>query len=531
MLYRDTATVVPRPGRADPRTVAVRLCQWNTPRGVIDPDGTTYREQYAPGSITLAANVHVMDSHHGALVGRADPDTLAADDTGPTVDLTIARTHAGDDVLALIDAGVIRAVSMELEPVDATRSDDLVTRTAAVVHGVAFAFRPQLDAPVLAVRAEPIGETMTDTVLLREADPEPTPAPPPTVNVVDVATLDRAMDDLRREFVTRDTPAGPAHPLARYRSLDEFSAAAWADPAVGPLLYRALADQVPANNPGVIPPAWLSEVYGIVDAGRPLITAFGARPLPPSGMEVDWPYFDGDLSTLVGEQLTPKAPITSVRVDLQRGSAPLRTWAGGSDISYQLIRRSSPSYRDAYMRIMYAAYAAVTDAAAAVAAAATAGSIPMTYDATTDDDGSVLRGLLVEASVAVQAATGSPASFAAAATDVFVNVGSKLPAPGQPVNVVGTATASTLAVSLSGLTVVHDPYLADGKMIVSNRQAGGWFEDGPMPLSAEDVEKLGQNVAVWGMANFGPTAPAGIVVFTCTLPTPVGTARGTKSSK
>lgn len=513
LLTRDTGTVE---APSSHRTVTVRLCRWSTPRPVVDPDGTRYREEYEPGSLTIADNCHVVDTHTGALIGRADPDTLTDDDDGPTVELTIARTAAGNDVLAQLDARVIRSVSMELEPVAQTRAGDLVTRTRALVHGVAFAFRPQLDAPVLAVRAvpDPLGEPMTDTAPVAVLDPSPAPV---IVNTVDAATLDRAIDDLRRELITRDGPAAAAgHPAARFRSLDEFATAAWSDPSLPPLLNRALADQIAANNPGVIPPAWLSTVFGIVDFGRPTVTAFGTRPLPDSGMEVDWPYFDGDLTTLVGKQTAEKTPITSVRVDLKRASVPLDTYAGGSDLSYQLIRRSSPSYREAYIRIMMAAYAAVTNVNAVAAAVAVAGPA-LTYDATTDTDGKGLAAVLFEASSLVEGATGSPASFATAATDVFVALGGKYLPPGATNTAGGTATASTLTINVSGLTITHDPYLADGKMLVSNRQAGGWYEDGPFTITAEDVEKLGQNVAVWGMGAFGATAPQGIVDITVTL--------------
>jgi hypothetical protein len=215
----------------------------------------------------------------------------------------------------------------------------------------------------------------------------------------------------------------------------------------------------------------------------------------------------------------------SVRVDLKKGSEDLVTYAGGSDLSYQLIRRSSPSYRDAYMRIMYAAYSAVTDAAAT--AAIVAGQT-VTYDLAADTDGAAFRSALFEASVLVQAATGSPASFALAATDVFVAVGGKpsiYPSTYGVANVSGTADAATLRVNVSGVDVIHDPYLAPGKAYVSNSEAASWYEDGPYSVAAEDVEKLGQNVAVWGLGAFGIHLPMGIVELAAGLPLAVRSGR------
>lgn len=522
-LYRETELTSPpvsrETGGDGTRTVTVRLCRWNAPRAVVDPDGSRYREQYPPGSLELAPHVHVTDAHTGTLIGRADPDTLTDDGDGPTVELTISPTAAGRDLLAHLASGVIRAVSMELEPVTVERAGDLLTRVRSMVHGVAFAFRPQLDTAVLNIRGDPPtnhpeGEPpMSDTALLRDTAP-PAVAPAPIVATVDADTLDRAIEDLRREVLTRDVPVSAGHPALKFRSLEAWAEESWKSPETAGLLSRALADQITANNPGVVPPAWVTEVFGVVDAGRPTITAIGTKPLPPSGMEVDWPYFAGDLKTLVGEQLTQKSAITSVRVDLLRASVPLRTFAGGSDLSYQLIRRSSPSYRDAYLRIMMAAYAAVTDMAAATAAVAAAGT-PLALDAAGDTTGSALAGVLFEGSAAVEAATGSPASFALASTDVFIGYGGALN-PQYGLQGQATANASTLTVNVSGLTLTHDPYLAAGTILEGNRSAASWWEDGPFAVTAEDVEKLGQNVAVWGMGNFGAPVPAGLVHITVT---------------
>ncbi|MET0911030.1 MAG: hypothetical protein ABWZ99_16310, partial [Ilumatobacteraceae bacterium] len=133
-----------------------------------------------------------------------------------------------------------------------------------------------------------------------------------------------------------------------------------------------------------------------------------------------------------------------------------------------------------------------------------------------------------------ETATGSPATFALAASDVFTAIGGLpdlFPAIYGTNNASGTADASTLSVSVSGLRVIHDPFLADGTLLVSNGQAGSWWEEGPMTVAAEDVEKLGQNVAVWGMGVFGATVPAGIVKVTGAPVVPLATASTSKSSK
>ena len=534
MLHRETATLT---ADTAARTITARLCNYDEPRDVTVADGR-FTETFQRGSVSLADRVHVVDEHTGNLVGRAT--ALNHDELGPLVTLDIAPTSAGNDLLALVDAGVLDAVSMEFDPAEDEWSADrsTVLRKRAVVHGVAFAFRPAHAAPIL-TRTTNTGVPMPDATVMPDTQPVPAVAPTVNANVVDVATLDRAMaeirDDLARATVAPAglTYASPAHPLAEFRSLVDYADAVFTSadaPALAGLLHRALVDQTTVDNPGVMPPGWVNTVYGILERSRPLIDAFGTEPLPPAGMDVNWPYFDGDLLALVGVQAAEKTPITSVKVNLLKGTAELVTYAGGSDISYQLIRRSSPSYRDAYLRIMFAAYAAVTDNAAGDALIATPGRGHIAIDPLTAT-GDTLRAALFSASLKVETATGAPASFAIASSDVFAKIGGLpglFPAPYGTNNATGTADAASLRIDVSGLPVLHDPFLPVGSLHVSNGQAASWFEEGPMTVAAEDVEKLGQNVAVWGMGTFGATAPAGIVQLSATAP--IGTRRSTKKS-
>jgi hypothetical protein len=299
-------------------------------------------------------------------------------------------------------------------------------------------------------------------------------------------------------------------PLARFLTFGDYLDAAYGDP----LLARALADQITTENPGVVPPAWVSTIAGIGTFTRPAITALGgARSLGSSGMELDWPYLDPalDLDTIVGQQIAEKTEITSVKVKILKGSSPIATYAGGSDVSYQLIRRSSPSYREAYVRILTIAYNRTTEAVFERALEAGAGStavLPAGVDA------NALRAFLFAASALVNAATGAPATVDLVASDEWGRIGG-LPGLMPPTygtfNVPGTAQASTLTINVSGLPIVEAPFLTAGTHLVTNGEAAGWHEDGPFPISAEDVAKLGQNTAVWGMGTTAIVLPKGIV--------------------
>lgn len=515
----------------DAGALSARLVPWDTAARVSDDGGRThYLETWAHRSLTPAPVVPVYASHtqapgggvqRGDLIGRLDALDNRAD--GLYADVILANTPEAQRVRELART-VGASVSIEAAVLDGpAEAGSEVVRTDGLLTGVAIILAPQSpaypDAQVLAVREDPT--------------PEPEPEVEPEVETADDPEVIRAdavaqVGEMVRRELSRAglrTGGAPSHPLARFDSLDACLTAARADAEVAHQFrdaYRAHAlarvwvDQTTddGGNAGVVPPGWTREVFGIIDRGRPVVSAIGSRPLPDAGMDVNWPYFDGDLTALVGEQADEKTDITSVVVDLKKGTAPLKTYAGGSDVSLQLIRRSEPSYRDAYMRILTAAYAAVTDSAAGTALTAAATTGGTVWDPSSDTDGTAFRKALFASSIEVLEATGQPASVVLMASDVFAGMGGLTyvaPAAYNPNTVTGTADASTLNVSVSGLRVVAAPYLANGTVIVTNGLAAAWFEDGPNALTALDVPKLGENVAVWGMGALGVMLPAGVI--------------------
>jgi phage head maturation protease len=459
---------------------------------------------------------------HGAepgvrLAGRA----IALEDRedGQYGTFRVSRTVAGDELLELARDGVYRAASVVFEPISSRLVDGVTERISARMARVGLVETGAYDgAAVLAVRSIGGDRTMTN-----ETNPEPEPTPTPTPRPdpepgIRVETT-AAIEELRSDMLGRMTAleargtgrAGGPHLLARWSTLGAYLADASADPESAVLLARALADQITTDNPGVVPPSYLGEVRGILAVDRPAVAGFGgAAGLGSSGMSLHYPYFDGDLATLVGKQTAEKTDIVSVKVSLKDGSFAISTYAGGSDISYQLIRRSSPAYLEAYGRIMLAGWALTTekDFEAALLAGAT-GTI--VFDPLTADDAAI-RAAFFGASAKVKSATGSPATIALASPDVFLKLGGVLTPPAYgTANQTGVGQASTLHVNISGLEVVEAPYFPAGSMLFSNAAAAQWHEDGPFVATAEDVARLGQNRAYWSMGAPGIFIPAGLV--------------------
>jgi HK97 family phage prohead protease len=423
---------------------------------------------------------------------------------GLYIDFQIVNTALGRDAATLARTGASRGLSVGFNPIKSawSKTRDKVQHLSAGLMEVSLTPYPAYaTAGISAIREE--GVTMSETIVETE--------------VVSVDTEAReAIASVREQVASieaRAFTAEPVHPLAQFRSFGEYSKAVLA----GDVEARALADQVTANNPGVMPPVWLLQVKGIIDLGRPAITSVGGpESAGTSGMEINWPYFDGDLTAIVEAQANEKDEVNSVEIDLAKGDATLATYAAGSDISYQLLQRSSPSYLDAHNRIMAASYSTVTDRKF-TNDLWTGSNNTNIYDLSADTTGAQFREEVFLASMEVEDATGSPASVVLVSTALFQAIGgwsTFIPAPYSPNNVSGIATASTLQVEVSGLRVVRAKWLdtdADRHAIVLNGEAARWVEDGPRLATAENVSKLGRDIAIYGYGATAVYLPAGVV--------------------
>jgi len=424
---------------------------------------------------------------------------------GLYIDFDIVNTTLGRDAATLARTGASRGLSVGFNPIKSawTKTRDAVQHMSAGLQEVSLTPYPAYATAGVSAIREDEGVPMSETIVETEVVSVDTEAREAIAQVRETVASIEA-----RAFVSE-----PVHPLAAYRSFGEYSKAVLA----GDVDTRALADQTTDNNPGVMPPVWLLQVKGIIDLGRPAISSVGGPESAGTfGMEINWPYFDGDLTAIVEAQATEKGEVNSVEINLEKGDATLATYAAGSDISYQLLQRSSPSYLDAHNRIMAASYSTVTDRKF-TNDLWTGSNNTNIYDLSADTTGTAFREAVFTASMEVEDATGAPASVVLVSTALFSKIGSFttfFPAPYSVQNVSGVATASTLDVNVSGLRVVRAKWLdtdADRHAIVLNGEAARWVEDGPRLATAENVSKLGRDIAIYGYGATAVYLPAGVV--------------------
>jgi HK97 family phage prohead protease len=544
----------------DGRTIRIRLVKWGeiaetTPEGIRETFARGAFADVDPTRVTIEAQGHKRD-----IAGKGF--RIEETEDGAYLDARINRTTAGNDLLELINDRTLGAASVVFRPISQMpQAGGVIARTKVDLARVAILDRGAYpSAAVIAVREQPIeaqeaavsDEQPTETTPETPAPtPEPVTAPespqedpvPPTPAPiiersapVDLSPITSRIDSMEQRMtalaampVEQPGVSPELQQLLELHTFGAFVERALAEKVVTPgghpdpdglryalanFLQRTVADQITSQNDGVNGPAWVFDVKRIVDFGRPAINALGgAQALPPSGMELDWPYVSS-ANVLIAAQATQKTEVQSARVDIGKGTAAIGTYAGVSDISVQLLKRSRPDYRAAYDRIMLAYWARVVDAAFAAALLAAGTAATIGWDA--DTTGQNLKEALFSASVQVESATGLPATAVLCATDVFTSLGkltSIVPATptGNPSNAAGTLHGGTLQVSVAGLPLIHVRGLATGNVIVTNQQAAQWFEDGPWPITADDASLLGTDVAWYSFGAAATFVPAGIV--------------------
>jgi hypothetical protein len=438
----------------------------------------------------------------------------------------LMNTEAAREFVASVREGVV-GPSVEF---DAAGSEKRRTKTGVShtrvkrVGGVAATYRAAYSGSFAVRHME--GPNVAEDIVETTPEPEkPVPAPV-TITKNDMAVVARAItDEAIRNYAASsllDSRGGPADLFADFRgkSFGELAERAMADGADRSsrewmsLALRTFADTVTTSsaNAGMVTPGVVGDVHGIVSRGRPAITAFGGpRPIPDvSGMSIDWPYYDGTLTAAVGAQSAEKAEITSVAMNIKKGTEALVTYAGGSDVSYQLLRRSTRNYLDVYFRILLTAWGVVSDAA--FVTELESGSVTADTGALGSLTATAFKDFVIDASIAVETATGLPADFVLASTTGFTAMAKLFTPITTLTNTgVGTTDLRSLSVNVGGIPVIHTPSVTAGKFIISNREAAAWYEDGPFQVQDEDVIHLGRNVAIWSMGAGARFIPAGIV--------------------
>lgn len=511
---RTPADVVTRP-------IQVRSVEERTVEGVIVPWGETIplgrrrHERWERGSVDTTRPDEVRFAYeHAEVIGRALE--LRDTDEGLVGTFRVARTTRGDDVLELAREGLV-GLSAGFAP-EQTRPDgnvEVITR-ARLGEVSAVAFPAYAGSTVTAVRNlnTPGGEPMSSTDAgpadepVTDTTPD-TPAPAVDVDGIVNRAVTAAVSEVR-SLVTRPTPR--ADVVERREPWQALAVRALRDVANPDTPYRtrALADVVgdlgTGDASGLLDDEYRAELIGYLDARRPNIAAAGTVEFPSSGYGITYPK--KTQSTLVAKRGTgEKTEAPSRALQVTPVTFPMEWFAGGVDISLELIWQSDPSVLEVVVNDMLDQYAIVTEEEFAGDAALNATLSGAALDFT---DWGTFSPAIQAASRSIAAATGRPGnlvSMTGADWDSFVSV--VLPTAPATLNNGERPDLTDEAVTLAGVTFFHGPRNTD--TLQYNSKALGIAERAPAQVSSDNVALMGRDVGLLGATIVCPFYPAGIV--------------------
>jgi phage head maturation protease len=525
------------------RELDVRIMPWGR---VIQTTGG--QETFIRGAFTDTdpSQVRLMGLEHEASIGVGHDGKpaltripvgkgLSIDDRddGAYMTFRVAKTQRGDEVLALAEEGIAAGVSAEFSEVPGgTVVETRDGRRTKVHHrvrltGASTTYRPAYtEAAVLAVRTQgddPVSET--------------TPAPE-AQPAIDLSALTGRFDRLDEAITTVSARSASADAVAaltaQFEELKEQNRTSFQMPAPvksdGPddhlgdwakyvlrslsgevinhseTQARVTAELITTDNLGVVPPAYLDELIGIIDPARPFLASTRRLTTPRAGMTLTVPVIA--TRPTVGVQAAEKDDLASTTTSITTQNFTPITIGGYGDISLQLLKRSDPSYLELYMDLLAEAYAIMADDKAVDALLAAAGVV---NGGTVDPaDGPQFGDAWENGAAVSRRLTPDTIWLSSNAIAQFIDAQSTTTNLPLYANIAGNFTAAGGAGgTISGLRPVHVPALDDesSDIIVGPSRGFAWAEDGTYTLQVDVPAKAGRDVGLVGMLFFAPLYP------------------------
>jgi HK97 family phage major capsid protein len=235
-------------------------------------------------------------------------------------------------------------------------------------------------------------------------------------------------------------------------------------------------------------------------------------------MNVEYPIVNTN-TLAVGEQAAEGDVLDYGKLTLTSATAPIKTYGGYTDMSRQVVERSSIAYVDTAFRAMVAKYAAATNAAVRAKLIAEAANINTTPGAGWDADAVI--GYLADAAMKVNNDTGRALDFILVATDTFKNLATVVDSAGRPIlsnqsavnNTYGSINPVGLTGNILGLPIVADPSLAAGSFYIGSSAAVVNYESAgaPFRLDDEEITTLTNSFSVYGYLGIAMPEPKALV--------------------
>jgi HK97 family phage major capsid protein len=530
------------------RELDIRIMPWDT-------TARTRSESFSRGAFdgTDPAKVLLMglehEVHFGVGQGGYPKVTrhpvgrgLSLDDRpdGAHMTFKVANTQRGDEVLALATEGIVNRASVEFSEVPGGTTIETRNGRRHKVYrrvslsGVSTTYQPDYgeQSAVLAVRSRTEGEGHVTEVVEAPASGAP--------DVVSAA-IDRAFAQIEARAAAQESIQTKF--MERLEALDEKietrhrqdivipngqqaesnkkapSKGEWirmvvrlmTGERVPDVEMRTLADVITTDNAGVVPPAYLTELIGVIDPARPLLSSTRRLPTPDTGMKMTVPVITQRPTVAVQE--AEKDPVASRTTKIGTKDFDAVTIAGAGDLSIQIIKRSSPSFLSLWVELLGEAYAIESEDQALMALLNAIGGVggagPL------DPADLSLGDAFVTSFDAIRR---PPDTIWLSTQAVGEFIDAKASTSNQPLYPGLRASASAaggIEGVISGLRPVHVPTLdAHGAYAIVGPSSGfAWAEDGTYTLEVDVPSKAGRDVALVGILWPCPWYPAAFTTY------------------
>ena len=466
--------------------------------------GGGWSERFEKGAVDLNANVKLFRDHED-IIGVVTE--MEESDEGLLIRAKISETVLGNETLNLVKDGAIRSFSVGFIPVTDEKKDKTIIRKKVDLKEVSLVAFPAYDkAEVLSVREE----TNQEEISMEKETPDYTSA----INEV----RNHAEELERRLDVIATSAAAPTDPTSQFRSFGSWVKAVAAGNEDAVALHRTFTGADSADS--IMKNAWVSDTVRILNAGRPTYSVFSTGALPADGMNVEYPKVNTN-TLAVAEQAAEGDTLAYGKLTLTSQTAPIKTYGGYTDMSRQVVERSSINYVDTAFRAMVAKYAAQTNAAVRAKLIAEAANFNTSalgaWTATEIIDS------LAEAATKVNVDTGLPLEFILVSSDVFRLIAKTVDTLDRPIlsnvgatsNTYGSINPVGLTGNILGLPVVVDPSLANLSFYAGNSAALTNYESAgaPFRLNDEEITTLTNSFSVYGYLGIAVPEPKALCVI------------------
>lgn len=500
------------------RTISGTIVTWGE-KGNTSAGATVFEKN----SIALGKNVKLLWEHQITKpLGKLVDATVT--ETGIDATFKIANTMAGEDALVEAAEGLRDGFSVGVSVGEWNNKDGVMAISAAELIEVSLVTEPAIrSARVEQVAAsENENENQDSEAATAEAD-NSTEGDQVSENTTPAPAVETAV-----EAAAAPAPQVQAAYYTTPRVNLNVSAGQYLQAQVRAMrgdtdardLVAALDVATTTENAGVVPPTYLRDVIGVVDASRPFIDSIDRAALPASGMKIYTPRITAQATVA---QTAEGVEFDSTDTAIDNLETNVVKFAGANVVNLELLERSEPSYLDQLVRMLAASYAQKTDAYAAKIAINNCGS---TSGATIY--GAIAKGIADSYGVMrftpnrlLVAPTGGEDGIDFAGLLSAVDGSSRpLFAAAAPSNAAGLISQGSTAGTVAGLSLVVDPnYTGDNSNVkyamVYPSAAMTFHESGTLQLRSTIVANGQVEIGVYGFVaavNKYPTAFRGLSV-------------------